>query len=395
MAALAFLVVIFVQGSLDQSLLPSSVIRDRWSMGSQRLQEPRKTEIMLIYEGIDISRDIAPFLLSFEYTDKSSGESDDLQIQMEDCDGKWRDPWFPNKNDRIEATIVTRNWMRPNDSKSLYCGSFKIDEVEISEPPMTVSVKAVSVPRTSSLRNEVKTRAWEDYTLSRIAQDIADGGGLALEFLSAFNPKYDRTDQVQTPDLQYLLGLCVDAGLALKVSDGRMVIYDEKEYEGNPAVTTIRRGDKRIIGVNFKTKMAGTFHKTKVAYHDTLLDETHEAESTDEESPDNGQIQNINQRVRSQKEAQDLADKKHFQANKKEVTGSLALAGDLGIVAAVNVTVSGWGKFDGNYFVESAKHSYGSGGYITTIDVREGSPSKKKKKSKQIAGVSTTHESLL
>ena len=92
MAALAFLVVIFVQGSLDQSLLPSSVIRDRWSMGSQRLQEPRKTEIMLIYEGIDISRDIAPFLLSFEYTDKSSGESDDLQIQMEDCDGKWRDP---------------------------------------------------------------------------------------------------------------------------------------------------------------------------------------------------------------------------------------------------------------------------------------------------------------
>lgn len=350
---------------------------------------------MLIYEGVDISRDIAPFLLSFEYTDKSSGESDDLQIQLEDRDGKWRDPWYPDKNDRIEATIVTHNWSRPNDSKSLYCGSFKIDEIEISEPPMIVSIKAVSVPRTSSLRNEAKTRAWEDYTLLRIAQDIADGGGLELEFLSTFNPKYDRTDQVQTPDLQYLLGLCVDAGLALKVTDGRMVIYDEKEFEGNPAVTTIRRGDRRIIGVNFKTKMAGTFSKTKVAYHDTLLDETHEAESTDEESPDNGQIQNVNQRVRSHQEAQDLADKKHFQANKKEVTGSFTLAGDLGIVAAVNVATVGWGKFDGNYFVESAKHSYGTGGYTTTLDVREGGPSKKKKKGKKGSGVSAKHESLL
>lgn len=360
-----------------------------------RMQEARKTEIKLVYEGVDISRDIVPFLLSFEYTDKSSGEADDLQIQLEDRDAKWRDPWFPEKNSRIEATIVTRNWNRPGESRSLYCGSFEIDEVEITEPPMTVSVKAVSVPRTSNLRNEAKTRAWEDYTLSRIAKDIADGGGVNLDFLSSHNPQYDRTDQVQTPDLQYLLGLCHNAGLALKVTDGRMIIYDEKEFEGKPSVTTIKREDKRIISVNFKSKMAGTFAKTAVSYHDTLLDETHEAESTDDESPDNGQVQIVNQRVRSVSEAQDLADKKHYQANKKEVTGSLTLAGDLGIVAAVNVTAVGWGRFDGDYFVESAKHSYSTSGYTTTIEVREGASSKKKKKGKDKESVNVKHESLL
>ncbi len=40
------------------------------------IQEPRRTEVKIIYEGANISRDIAPFLMQFDYDDKSSGEAD-------------------------------------------------------------------------------------------------------------------------------------------------------------------------------------------------------------------------------------------------------------------------------------------------------------------------------
>jgi phage protein D len=361
------------------------------------LQDSRKTHIKLIYEGADISRDIAPFLLSFDYDDKASGEADDIQITLEDKEGLWRDPWYPSKGDRIEATIVTQNWSSPGESESLYCGSFEVDEIEITEPPMTVSVKAVSAPRSTNMRDEEKTKNWEDYKLSGIAQDIAANAGMTLEYLTDIDPQYDTRNQVEVPDLKFLLGLCTDEGLALKVTDTKIVIYGEREYEGRPAVSTIRRGDTRIISVNIKSKLAGTFKGAKAKYNDSLKDVTHiSLIDDDDEAPENGQTLQINQRVRSEAEAETLAKNKLHQANKSEVTGSFTLAGDKGIVGGVNVDISGYGKFDGTYFVESAKHSYSGSGYTTSINVREGGPSKaKKKKNRKASAENVKHISLL
>ena len=361
------------------------------------LQEPRSTEIKLIYEGADISRDIAPYLLSFAYDDKSSGEADDLQLTLEDKDGQWRDPWYPKKGDRIEAAIITHNWTAPGESYSLHCGSFEVDEVETAEPPLTVTIKAVSAPRSTSLRDEAKTKGWEDYTLSRIAREIAESGEMSLEYLAPKDPQYDRTDQIAVPDLKYLHGLCLDAGLALKVTEEKIVIYDEKEYEGKASVMTLRRGDPRILSMGIKTKMAGTYKAAKVKYSDSVADVTHISLIEDESGPDNGQTLEWNQRVKSEGEAEALAKGKLHQANKKEVTGNFTLIGELGLVGSVNVTVAGYGKFDGVYFVESAKHTYDGGGYTTAIAIREGGPSKKKKKGKKgkKSEAPIQHESLL
>jgi hypothetical protein len=57
--------------------------------------------------------------------------------------------------------------------------------------------------------------------------------------------------------------------------------------------------------------------------------------------------------------------------------------GDVGIAAGINVELSGWGAFDGTYFVESVKHSAGGSGYVTAVEIREGGPSKKKKRKKK------------
>ncbi|GHV50439.1 hypothetical protein FACS1894216_02650 [Synergistales bacterium] len=347
------------------------------------IQEPRRTRIKLIYEGKDISRDIAPFLLSFDYTDKASGEADDIQITLEDRDGLWRDPWFPSKGDKIAASIITENWDE-GSSRSLYCGSFEVDEIEVSEPPMTVSVKAVSAPRSTSMRDESKNKNWEGYKLSGIAGDIAGKAGMSLEYIAEKDPQYDTRNQVEQSDMSFLMKLCSDSGLALKVTDEKIVIFDEEEFEEKAAVSSLKRGDYRIISASLKTKMAGTYKAAHVAYSDSLEDEKFEVYEDDETiDGDNGQTLEINQRVRGRGEAEELAKGKLREANKKEVTGSFTMAGDLGLVAGLNLSIEGYGKFDGKYFIESAKHSYSGSGYTTGVEIREGGPSKKAKKDKK------------
>ncbi|MDR3280935.1 MAG: hypothetical protein LBT23_10515 [Synergistaceae bacterium] len=348
--------------------------------------DPRQTRIELIYEGADISKDIAPFLLSFNYDDKSSGESDDLQITLEDRDGLWRDPWYPSKGERITASIITANWKNPGEHLSLYCGSFEIDEVEISEPPMTVNIKAVSAPRSTSMRGETKSRNWDGYKLSGIANDVAHSAGMNLEYLASSNPLYDTRSQASISDMKFLMKLCTDAGLALKVTDSKIVIFDEAEFEGMDPVMVLARGDGRIVSMNIKTKMAGTYKAAEVQYSDTEADETHFGVYAEDGIEESEQVLRINQRVKSRKEADELAQSKLHEANKNETTGSFNLQGELGLAAGSNIEIIGWGKFDGIYFIESAKHSYGGSGYTTSISIREGGPSKKKKKEKKKSG---------
>ncbi|MDR1510840.1 MAG: hypothetical protein LBS53_14545, partial [Synergistaceae bacterium] len=309
-------------------------------------QKSRRTRVKLIYEGADISKDIAPFLLSFEYTDKSSGECDDLQISLEDREGLWRDPWFPEKGSRISATIITENWDKPEENLSLYCGSFEIDEIEISEAPMTVSIKAVSAPRSTNLRDEAKNKNWEGYKLSGIAGDIASNAGLSLEYLAPKDPQYDTRNQSKQSDMAFLMELCRDTGLALKVTDDKIVIFDEEEFESHSATTKITRGDRRILSMSVKTKMAGTFKKAQVRYNDTESDETFNV-YTEDGIVGSGQTLQINQRVKNGAEAEDLAKSKLHEANKNEVTGSFNLVGDLSFAAGVNIEISGYGAFDG------------------------------------------------
>ncbi|MDD3036000.1 MAG: hypothetical protein PHO93_03710 [Candidatus Saccharimonadaceae bacterium] len=357
-------------------------------------EAPRIAVLNLVYEGTDISADIAPYLLSFTYTDKASGEADDIQIVLEDKDSRWIGNWFPNKGDTINASITLFNWDKNNQNIKLPCGSFEIDEIEISYPPTVVTIKGVSVLVTTSAVGQKKTTAWESLNLKSIANEIAQKNNMKLFYDAALNPIYERKDQVKTSDLTFLQNLCFDAGLAIKCTSSQIVIYSEEEYEDKAPVATISKGDARIISVSLRSKTAGTYSKANVAYHDPIVDETIEAEASSEDAPDNGKTLEINQRVKSQAEAESLAEEQLRQANKNEVSGRIDLTGLPNVVGGSVVVLSGWGKFDGKYFVESAAHTYSESGYLVSIEINETGASKGGKKAKN-KKVSMQHESLL
>ena len=56
---------------------------------------------VLSYEQKNITSDITPYVRSVTYTDYLSGQSDELEVELEDADGRWVRHWYPGKGDTL------------------------------------------------------------------------------------------------------------------------------------------------------------------------------------------------------------------------------------------------------------------------------------------------------
>ena len=345
--------------------------------------EARWAEVAIIYEGKNISKDIAPYLLNFTYTDNASDKADDLSFSLEDRERLWVDDWFPTKGDKVKASIVIHEWDAPDKTESLPCGTFEVDEVSVSGPPNQVTIKAISTLISKPMRQEKHTKAWESIRLSSIAGDIANKNGLKLFWDCKDDPFFERRDQVEMSDLEFFSGLAKDYGIAVKVTDTQLVCYGEEEYEEKSPVGELSFGDKKLLSWSFSSKAAGTYKAARLQYHDPAkninIDVTEKSEDGTEGT---GRTLEINQKADTIADAKKIAQERLKSANKKEITGNISLMGDLRFVGGSNIKIKGFGAFDGDYVIEKATHSV-SGGYTTKLDLSMGKESKKKVREKK------------
>ena len=94
----------------------------------------------------------------------------------------------------IQAVFVRENWNNDGKDTVLDCGQFELDSIKASGPPATITIKATSLPFNAQIRQTEKTKAWEAYTLSGIAQEMAGANGMACLYESASDPYYERVE---------------------------------------------------------------------------------------------------------------------------------------------------------------------------------------------------------
>lgn len=332
--------------------------------------QARRANLQLIYENVDISADLQPHLISWTYTDNLSGQADDLQVTLEDRAQLWTGDWMPDKGARVTAKITRGNWGRDSATDELPLGQFELDEIETGGPPSVVTIKATSIPESSSLRGENKNRAWEKTKLSVVASDIAAGAGLELFYDTDDDSEHDRIEQTEESDLVFLRRLCSDAGFALKVSDSQIVIFDEAKYEQQEPIDTIVKSKARIINYSARTTLTGLYSSCRVEYHDSEVKESIKYTFAPSNPPKTGRVLVVNERVKSVAEAERLAKKKLREANKGGTTFSLALMGEIKYLAGLTVSLVGWGAFDGKYIITQASHGQ-QNGYETKLELRK------------------------
>lgn len=271
----------------------------------------------------------------------------------------------------VSAVLVQKNWNDTGKDVTLDIGTFEIDSVDMSGPPDKVTVKGTSIPYTSTLRMEKKSKAWENYTLKGIGEEIAGKNGMKLMYEAKENPAYKRKEQVQTSDIKFLQTLCHAAGMALKVTTMMIVIYDAAEYDRKPAIRTFRKGSSDVISYKMGTSMTDTAYTScHVSYSDPDSKETIEYTYTPDSRAGTGQTLEVNEKIRSTAEAQQLAKKRLREKNTQEYTASLTVVGDVSLVAGVTVKLKGWQQFDRKYKVTQAKHTL-LNGYTVDLSLKQ------------------------
>jgi len=382
---------------------------------------PRRSRIVIEYDGKDITQAVSSSVIDLTYTDRASGEADELQLKCHDRENKWIADWYPKVRNAAKADnavpgtifrakIIAENWFPHYDIWELDCGAFEIDSVDFSGPPDMVSIKAVSTPISSSMRRQEKSRAKEDTTLQKWAKDIADDAGLKLMYEVETDIQLDRVDQIKQSDMSFLLELCERYGVSLKVTNNLLILFEESVYEAKPVIETFDKSEagSRLIDYSFSQDTSDTVSKAVSSYKDPKSGLLVEAEFEPEEPPETGQVAVVNSRpgdlrgdnfrdgngaaagnsggtfdtgfapfkdtagdfedIRSdrtdnaKRQARAAARKK----NKKEWVCSLKMVGNPRMVSGANIQLTGFGVYSGKYSIDESVHKVG-GGYGTTV----------------------------
>ena len=338
----------------------------------------RSTTVSITYEGKDISKDLAPYLTAFTFTDNSKNQADDISITLQDSLGEWLRDWTPTKSDKITASIIKQDG---DNAMTLPCGTFTIDQLDYSLPPHTLSIKGISSAVATTIRQTKKSRHWENQTLGAILGQIASENNFALNLEGEASHQFERLDQTEQSDLDFVRELCADFGLAVKVQPGKLWVYDKEKFESQDSACEIWSTDKRLISARFSSKCATIYKKAKVTYHHPVKDEVYEEEFEDEDEEGSGRELIIHERVESSAEAKEKAKQRLIEANRREITGSLVLVGDVSLASGITVQLGGFGMFSGKHFVNKAAHKIDSSGYTTTLEL--GPPKGEKKKERK------------
>lgn len=328
----------------------------------------RYAAVNCLYNGKDISADLAAFMKSFSVREVLSGEADSAEITLEDREELWQGDWMPDRGALLDVKMSVGNWEAPGDFRTLPLGKFEVDEITNTGPPNEAKIRLVSIPNASNLRSVEKTRAWEKTKLSQIIKDIADGAEMESYYDAEEDPIQERAEQSEETDLSFLQKLCKDAGLALKITDKKIVVFDISKYEQADPVMQIPKGQQSVLSFECRTTIHDIYKACHVKYKHAQQDEMIDYTFTDPKRKE-GQTLQVNEKVDSLEEAEKLAKKKLHEKNLEEVAVSLTMVGNFALLASNTVQLVGWHTYDGKYLIMRSTHDIGNG-YTTKIELR-------------------------
>ena len=347
----------------------------------QAYQTPVSVEVprpvfVIHYEKKNITNDLTPYVRSVTYTDYLSGQSDTLEVELEDVDGRWIDTWYPGKGDTLSADIGYDN------APLLPCGSFEIDEIEFSFPPSVVVIRALSTGVKKSVRTRVG-RAYENTTLAAVAQRIAKRNKLTLVG-KIREIRIDRVTQYQERDVEFLTRLAREFGYAFKITGSKLVFSELAELRGTKAAVTLTLQD--LSHLTLRDKIKEVYQEVKQKYHNPKTKKLEvygvkdgqvqvvgqsAAKSKDSGQQVSADTLKMSARTGSKATAQVKAQAALDASNLQQTAGNMTAPGNTKLVAGNTLELQRCGKLGGKYLVESARHRMErSGGYTTEMEVK-------------------------
>ena len=222
----------------------------------------RNIRVIVIFNKVDISDEIAHSISSLNYTDNSKNAIDDLEIELENLDYRWLKEWYPDENAQM---LVGIHEELENETNFLDLGTFYVDEPTFEDQKLTL--KCLALPLDQNIRDQKNSVAWENVTLKELVMQIANKHEMNAE-IYAENVFFERLDQNKETDLAFINRVVKEIGLNMKVSDDKIIIFDDEEMEKNDTIEVFNIKDYRIRSFSLKKKNKEIYDKVEVSYYD-------------------------------------------------------------------------------------------------------------------------------
>ncbi len=287
----------------------------------------------IIYEGVDITNSIE--IRKADIIDNAGGCADSIDLSFADTEGLWS-KWKPLKGHKI------------NVLESGFSSGIMFTDC-INQARGSIRIKGLSLPPKAKTG---KTKAWESIRFLQMAGEIAGTHGFALETFGVTDHLYERLDQLNETDFDFLQRRCILEGYSLKICNGKVVIYSEQDFETKAAVKTLSM-DQFDGDYEFKAASAGLYAACVI--NCSTLAGVITKEYIPALAP-SGPILKPRIYVTSLAEAERYCKGLLRAANKNENTGRMQIELDPDLAAGSCVEIDGVGLADGKYFIEQAVH---------------------------------------
>lgn len=215
-------------------------------------------------DGVDTTAAIQDRLISLSLTDNRGFEADQIDIVLDDSDGKLD---LPPRGATVHISI---GWQ---DSGVVDKGSYTVDEISHSGAPDTMTIRARSADVCAGLSAQHE-RSWHYALLRDIVQTIADENQLVPLISTQLSGQFvDHIDQSNESSANLLTRLARMFDAIATVKNGRLLFI--------PAGAGISASGKPLPGVvinresgdshHFSIADRDTYTRVKASYYDTHL----------------------------------------------------------------------------------------------------------------------------
>lgn len=331
---------------------------------SAALAYPVRTPTWLLtYAGLNITADIIAMVEKIAYDNHEQHLADEVEITLEDRDGRWQGPWSPAYGDVVTLEIGYAG------EPLLACGSFQVDELELQGPSDTVQLRCIAAGITPALRTPTSA-SFEGQSLAQIAATVAARHNYTVVNAPASTGlTLNRVTQNSETDLRFLRRLATAYNHDFSIRGTQLVFYARQALETAPAAFTLHRSD--LTSFAFKARTNQVYRGARVSYQSPATKTLITQSVTDPNAP-TGDTLNLVQRAENPSDALAKAAAALHDHNMLQGTMRVTLPGKTTMVAGNNVAIQGFGGYDGTYLVTRTHHRLDrSAGYTTEAEGRK------------------------
>ena len=317
-------------------------------------------------EGHNITTALRGRLLSLRVTDETGYQSDAVEIELDD---RGEAIHLPRKGATLEVELGYEE-----TGKAKMGSSYTVDEVELSGPPDTLTIRAKAADMLSSLKQH-KTRSWDDVTISELVDSIAADHGLEPRVGDSIRAITDRRhiDQTEESDRNLLKRLSEDYDAVSKQA-GPLLLF-VKRGQGKSAtgqqVTPVTLSREQTGGHRVTLADSGKFQAVRAHWYDMETGGRTEVQAGDGEP-----VYTLRENYIDEATARQAARSKLDMLNRGTATLSLTLKpGNPAIRAETPLTLTGFREgVNGRWIATRVTHEISSSGYSTQVEAETPDP---------------------